>query len=193
MTNQKVQRRALAGSYSQLRNVPPQGVRVQHDGSPLCGRRNTGNHEVRTDSFMDAHVRSARLGNVGGQFRKERFQVGSIRRHRHMGSIRIGGPVVQRTDIQPVRTDQTDAVNDDPLGSGRSGHRGRRRAGGGIAVRKHDHDLGVGRGGIKQLDRFAKGVGVIGAAAGSQALYRGFQRVNGGGQLRIRRRLCGRC
>ena len=92
-----------------------------------------------------------------------------------MRSGRRRRPGVQRADVHAVGADKPDAVDDNPPRTGGGGDRCGRHAGGGVSVGEHDDHLVVGRGSVKQLDRFGKRVAVVGAAAGSQRIDSVFQ------------------
>ena len=149
MADKEFQRGALRRGDAQLLNLPPQGGGVEHGGRPHSRVQNARNHKVGIDDLIDYNIGGAGLGDVGGQFCKELFQLRGIRGNRHMGSVGVCGPVVKRIHIYPVRSDQADAVDDDTLSPGCGRHRSRRGAGGRVAVGKHDNDLRVTGAGVE--------------------------------------------
>lgn len=58
-------------------------------------------------------------------------------------------------------------------------------AGGGPAVGEHHYDARIGAGVVKEPGRLAEGVGVVGVAHSRERVYRVFQRVDAGYELRV--------
>ena len=73
------------------------------------------------DDLIYYDICCSRFGNVGGQIGKQLFKLGVVRCNCYVRGIRIGGPVVEHTDVYAVSTDKADAVDDDsgcPSGPG---------------------------------------------------------------------------
>ena len=109
-----------------------------------------------------------------------------------MGSVRIGCPIIQNADIDPVGSDQPDAVNDDAGRSCRRRNRGRRSPRRCFSVRKHDDYFCICRRRIKELNGFGESICVIRQSSCGQPVYRCLQRRNGSDQLRIGSRSVGK-
>ena len=91
-------------------------------------------------------IRGPRLGDVGRQVREEFLQLCVVRGDRHVGGVRVAGPVVQGGHVDAVRANQADVLDDHARRPGSRGHGSRRRADGGHLVGEHHHHLVVGRG-----------------------------------------------
>ena len=178
MPDEGFQHGALTGADSQLRDGPPQGPGVQHGSGALGRRQHVGDHEIRRDDLIDHDIGGARLGDIGRQFGEQFLQIRRVGRDRHMGRVRIAGPLIQSVHIHAVRSDQPDAVDDDPLGLGRGGHRSGRSARRGVPVGEHHDHLGVAGREVEELYRLGERVGVVSVPAGAQTVHSVLQRVH---------------
>ena len=98
----ELQGRALVGGDAQLGDLPLQRGGTLHLRRALGGRRHAGDLEVGADHLVDDDVRRAGLGDVGRQVAEQVLQVRRVRGDGHVRGVRIGGPVVQCTDIQTI-------------------------------------------------------------------------------------------
>ena len=101
-----------------------------------------------------------------------------------MRGVGVARPFVERVYVYAVGTNKAYAVNDDAVGFRLSGYGGGRAAGGGLAVGEHYYDARIAGVGVEEPYRLAKCVCVVGVAAGHQRVYRVFERVHGGYELR---------
>lgn len=126
MLDKELQRSALVARNAQLGNFPLQSGCIHHHCSAGGGRRDAGDIKIGIEHFVNHDIGRARLGNVLCKIRKQLFQIFGVRSNGYMGSVRIGCPIIQNADIDPVGSDQPDAVNDDAGRSCRRRNRGRR-------------------------------------------------------------------
>ena len=119
VADKELQYGAFAGRCAQRGNAPVDLPRPRHGCRTAAGRRaECGDGKVRIHQLLNQDIRCARLGDILGQFRKKRVQIRRIRRYRHMGGVRIRGPVIQGVHVHAVGSHQADAVDEAPLGAG---------------------------------------------------------------------------
>ena len=185
MRSGKDQNGALAVGHAQPVDLPLQGGAVHLRGGAFGGGTHGDNPEAGGDLFGDDNVRGAGLGDVCRQIRENPFQLGVVRGDGQIGRVRIRGPFLQGVLVEAAVSGQADDVDGDALGLCLGGNGGGGAAGGGDTVGEHDHDPGIGRGRIEQLQRFGKRVGVVGGAVGGEAVDGGFQRLHRGDELGV--------
>ena len=102
MLDEKFQGCPLVAADPKLGNLSLNLVKIHHHGRAGGGRDDTGDDEIRIDQLVNDDVGGAGLGNIGRQIGKKLLQIRFIRRHRHMGSVRVCGPIVEDIDVNAV-------------------------------------------------------------------------------------------
>ena len=187
MLGVEFQRGALVIGGAQRVHVPAQGSIVEHDCRPLARGKDVADAELVVQLLADGNIGGAGLGDIRRQVFKQFLQIFIVGRACHMRSVGVGRPFVQYSWINAVRADQANAVDDNALRAGGGGDGIGIRASRGLAVGEHDHDLRVGRSGVKQLRGLLESGGMVGISTGSEVVDRRVEIGDRCDQLRILR------
>ena len=186
MADEKLKRGTLVSGHAEGVDFPLQLMCVHRHGAALIGRADADDGKVAVDLLVNHDLRRARLRDVDREIGEQLLQIGGVRRHRDVGGVGIGRPLVERIGVDAVRTHQADAV-DHNAGRPRCGGDGsRRRTGRRLSVGKHDDHLRVRRRGIEEVHRLAERSSVVRRSAGREAIHRRLERIDGRDELRVR-------